>query len=117
MADQRHPPFTDLCCYSSSDAKVCTINFIQAPVCGKTEIGVCVCAKIRVRPVRGVDTVQYCFVYVSCTYGNGIEPTGDTACNGLIKINFIVDTPRLIDGRLVKRRGNEIPSGVTARWI
>lgn len=82
---------------------MCTINFIQAAVCGKTEIGVCVCAKIRVRPVRGVDSVQYCFVYMSCTYGNDIEPTKVTWCNELIKINFVVATPRIIDVSLVKR--------------
>ena len=36
-------------------------------------------------------------------------------CYGLIKINFIVETPRFIDVRLVKRPYNEIDSGLTAR--
>lgn len=72
------------------------------------------CAKIRVRPVRGVDSVHYCFVYASCTYGNGTEPTRDMECYRLIKINFIVETPRFVDVRLVKRPYNEIDSGLTA---
>lgn len=66
------PPY--VCSYSHS-AKVCTVNFIQIRVCGKTELDGCVCAKIRVSSRKSSGQCTLLCVYVVYVYGTGTGPT------------------------------------------
>lgn len=81
MADQLHPPSQIYAIAGRwTTAKVCAINFIRAPVCGKTELGLLCERKFR---VRAVD-IAIRFVYVSCRYGNRPTDYQIRNCYGLI---------------------------------